>query len=395
MNILFISRLYPAYPAQPVDETSYALHSFAKEWVKAGNIVQVIRPYYAPHNTRKFAKVRTGFKQIDNVPVQVEHFWRVPKTNQIYYFPLFRIFNLLRFRKILSSLKEIKYDVVVGHMTDSFLIAAEIADRLKLPLICGIHQNDTLEHWQSFFCRKLIKKVLAKSAAIACRSNVLLSKMAKLGPAYSAKLFLAQSGVNASLILPEPEFISKAVSAAKYRFVSACVMRDTTKNIHINLAALARLKNIDWHYTVIGDGEDRARLERLTAELGLRQRVAFTGLLPSGEVQRYLRAADFYLLVSAPETFGLTYLEALASGLIVVGAKGQGIDGVIVDGQNGFLAEAGSMDELYRVIVKMINLTAKEKKEILKNTYSTIQLYTEDKQADKYLERMKYFVNKL
>jgi glycosyltransferase involved in cell wall biosynthesis len=377
-----------------VNETSYALHSFTREWVKAGNTVLVIRPYYAPYNARKFAKICTGLRQIDNVVVQVEHFWRVPKTNQIYYFPLFRFLNLLRFHKILLSLKEIKYDVVVGHMTDSFLIAAEIADRLNLPLICGIHQNDTLEHLQSFFCRKLIKKVLAKSAAIACRSNILLAKMAELCPAYSAKLFLAQSGVSASLILPEREFISKANSADKYQFVSACVMRDPTKNIHLNLETLARLKNIDWHYTIIGDGEDRPRLERLTDKLGLRQRVTFTGLLPSAEVMKHLRAADFYLMVSAPETFGLTYLEAMAAGLIVVGARGQGIDGVIIDGQNGFLAEAGSAADLGRVIDKMLKLTSRDKEEILKNTYKTIQLYTDKRQADKYLEQIEHFVNR-
>lgn len=353
--------------------------------------MQVIRPYYVPHNARKFAKVRTGLKQIDNVPVQAEHFWRLPKTNIVYYFPLFRFFNLRRFHKILLALKDVKYDVVIGHMTDSFLIASEIADRLNLPLICGIHQNDTLEHLKSFFCRKFIEKVLTKSIAIACRSNVLLSEMERLSSDYSAKLFLAQSGVASSLILPRQKFISKAASPNKYCFVSVCVMRDTTKNIHINLEALSRLKDVDWHYTIIGDGEDRQRLENLTDKLGLRRRVTFTGLLPVGEVTRHLRAADFYLMVSAPETFGLTYLEAMAAALIVVGAKGQGIDGVVVDGYNGFLAEAGSALDLYKVVSKMLKLTGKAKETILRNTYATIRNYTSAKQAVSYLQNVEKY----
>ena len=66
-------------------------------------------------------------------------------------------------------------------------------------------------------------------------------------------------------------------------------------------------------------------------------------------------------MVSENETLGLVYLEVMAQGCIPVGSRGEAIDGIIVDGRNGFLVNPNNEEDLCLVILK-INKMDKEKK---------------------------------
>ena len=59
-----------------------------------------------------------------------------------------------------------------------------------------------------------------------------------------------------------------------------------------------------------------------------------------------IRNADCFVMVSSREAFGLVYLEAMAKGCIVIGTKGQGIEGIVKHGENGFLCKARDVNEL-------------------------------------------------
>src|SRR5439155_17216983 len=101
---------------------------------------------------------------------------------------------------------------------------------------------------------------------------------------------------------------------------------------------------IDWRYHIIGDGPLRTSLERLAAELGLAQRVTFSGSLPHCEVKRQLRSAHLFLLPSVTASDGdmegipVALMEAMAAGLIAVSTYHSGIPELIEDGATGFLA---------------------------------------------------------
>lgn len=87
----------------------------------------------------------------------------------------------------------------------------------------------------------------------------------------------------------------------------------------------------------IGGGEEQARLEALAAELGIADRVAFTGALPPESIPTYLAASDIFCFASVTETQGLVTLEAMASGLPVVAVDASGTRDVLRDGREGFL----------------------------------------------------------
>ena len=76
-------------------------------------------------------------------------------------------------------------------------------------------------------------------------------------------------------------------------------------------------------YLVIGDGPERASLERLAGDLGLTGQVEFAGQLPHTEALARMRRAHVFVLPSTDEAFGVAYVEAMASGMPAVGALGE------------------------------------------------------------------------
>lgn len=90
---------------------------------------------------------------------------------------------------------------------------------------------------------------------------------------------------------------------------------------------------------LIGDGPQREALEDLVNELGMTDRVTFTGELPFDDIPAYLKAADLFAFASTTETQGLVTMEALAAGLPVAAVDASGTRDVLEDGKQGFLVE--------------------------------------------------------
>jgi N-acetyl-alpha-D-glucosaminyl L-malate synthase BshA len=92
---------------------------------------------------------------------------------------------------------------------------------------------------------------------------------------------------------------------------------------------------------MIGDGPDRPAAEEEARALGVESSVSFLGKLE--QIAPLLAAADLFLLTSQTESFGLSALEALASGVPVIGTKTGGLPEVIRDGETGVLCGVGDV----------------------------------------------------
>jgi 1,2-diacylglycerol 3-alpha-glucosyltransferase len=93
---------------------------------------------------------------------------------------------------------------------------------------------------------------------------------------------------------------------------------------------------------LIGDGPARESLQTLAAELGIADRLTFTGSVPFDEVPAYLKAADAFIFASVTETQGLVTIEAMAAGLPAVAVDGSGTRDIVEHGKEGFLVENDS-----------------------------------------------------
>jgi glycosyltransferase involved in cell wall biosynthesis len=81
-------------------------------------------------------------------------------------------------------------------------------------------------------------------------------------------------------------------------------------------AAAPLLRSDSAHFTVVGDGPERGRLERLVKSLGLEGAVSFCGMLPHAEAMQRLRSSDVMVYPSVREFGGAVVVEALAAGAV-------------------------------------------------------------------------------
>ena len=135
------------------------------------------------------------------------------------------------------------------------------------------------------------------------------------------------------------------------------------KALEDTLAALARVPRVA--LLVLGDGPERAALERRAAQLDVSDRVRFLGAGTRDDVIVLFRAVDAALLTSAWENLPHTLLEALAAGTPVIATAVGGIPEVVRDGENGLLvpprdvaATASAIDRLVRDDVLRASLAA-------------------------------------
>ena len=122
--------------------------------------------------------------------------------------------------------------------------------------------------------------------------------------------------------------------------------------LRVVAAAAARLagqKRV--RLTVIGDGPERARMEREAERLGIADRVEFAGYLTRPAIRERFAHADAFVLVSVLESFGIAALEARAAGLPVVARGDTGMAELLVQGREALLAasDAGVVEHLVRL----------------------------------------------
>lgn len=124
----------------------------------------------------------------------------------------------------------------------------------------------------------------------------------------------------------------------------------TEKNLTelVSLFAMARAHNDKLLLLIVGDGPARKDLEETAARLGVAAHVIFTGMVPPDQVHAYYQLGDVFVSASTSETQGLTYLEAAANGLPLLCRRDPCLDGVLVEGRNGWEYEAE--DEFCEII---------------------------------------------
>jgi phosphatidyl-myo-inositol dimannoside synthase len=103
---------------------------------------------------------------------------------------------------------------------------------------------------------------------------------------------------------------------------------------------------------VVGDGDDRRRLESLAADLGLDGAVRFVGRVSDRDLARWYARCAFFVMPSPDEGFGLVFLEAMRAGKACIGSTGAAEE-VIVDGVTGTIVPSRDEPALVEAVVRL------------------------------------------
>ncbi len=330
MNIGFFSETY----APDVNGVVTSINTFRTELERAGHNVYVFAPgtelFTLPGRRRRergvFRFNSFQYPMYKSIRVAIPFNWPVQR-----------------------KIPKLKLDIVHSHQPFSMgLFATAIARQQKLP---HVHTYHTLypEYAKFYFpgFKRWNARAAEKLSALFCnRVDEVIA------PTEGIREELLHYGVTAPITtlptgVPRQFFEAGDGSAArkKYRLPAKAP-------VLITVARLGQEKSLDhllrsfkqllrFHpearYLIVGDGPARLSLETLARELGIMDRVVFTGLIRKREdVVKAYAAADLFVFASKTDTQCLTLLEAAATGLPLVARYDRPLEMALVDEQNGF-----------------------------------------------------------
>ncbi len=347
MNVIVCTHLYPTEAERTAGNHTFAIKSLIEGARDHGvDIRQVIR--FQPLSvrgrlTRPHASM-AGPLQVIDVP-------RIGTRDT---------FSGALTRLVLGSVSHIEApDVVVCHMCGSFTAARKVFARSGARFIFVAHASD--------FMDSRMEDCLRRADAVYCRSDALRRLLAE-------RYGMQADGVVFSGVARE-EFGSpeRAFAANRLRIVMATQLIPL-RNVAAVLRALKLLPpTLSFDVDLYGDGPLAPEIRDLVVELDLQDRVHMHGFRPRAEVLRAMQDAHLFVMPSAPETFGLAYLEAMAKGCVVIGHAGWGIDGIVVDGANGYLVLSATPDE---IAGKMAAYMASDRDRMHRSAFETAGHYT-------------------
>jgi len=381
MKILVVSgfSMYPAYSGETRRYASYAFHEMLKHYKKHNDVeirVICLRLRY-PKIFNYFKRVRVfntknnGFSEsyIDDVLVYNLPIFKFPKLPVLSSYIRKKSDYL---RKVLLNV-DYKPDIIISITTGfSKRISENLKEYFSCPVILSVHNCDVFSMKRNTNFDK-IDFFSFRSPKI--KKNF-FEKVSKKPLKFTVDTF----GIDESLIIKERENTNK--KKLKMIAVGSLI---PLKNFDILIQAVAKSLEYVEELNIYGEGFQREKLKKIIDKNKLNEVVKLLGEKPKVEVLENLRISDVFALVSSPETLGLAYLEALAKGCIVIGTKDEGIDGVIIDGVNGFLCKPKDVEMLHKVIKKIFFLTESGKSNITKNALSTAKRNTNQFFLKKYI----------
>lgn len=396
MNILFITDLYPIKTNETT--TPVTLHNFVIEWIKQGHSVDVIKPNFIFNSfLRGKPFYKDGFYEFQSVRIfNVNYFTpflfditkKIKKEDK-------RIRSVEAWRNDTSPHPRIQasensyftsdYDIIIAHMPSGIIFANKLAKIFHIPLVCGVHASDIeilTNPIYKFYFRTQLKNAYKNAKKIACRSFVLQNKFNKMFPELSEKTFVANSGINEDVKRRRGVEAWQNYASTHPRIhtsIMTCANLIKRKNIDKLILAVKDLEGFELN--IIGDGKELSRLNLLAQQ----SKINFLGRLPHKEVLEEMQKSDIFILPSVNETFGMVYLEAMASGCITVCTRNDGVDGIIKDDENGFLCDP-SVEGIKETLLKIKNSPNIEK--IIENSLKTIKEYTQESCATNYLKQI-------
>lgn len=119
------------------------------------------------------------------------------------------------------------------------------------------------------------------------------------------------------------------------------------------------VSEIDSVLVLVGDGPEMNRMRQLVSNLGLADKVIFTG--QQSDVVRFYKMSDCFMLLSEQESFGLALLEAMNCGAVPIGSTAGGISEVIQHEETGYITEVGDFKKAAQYIVELLSDDDKHK----------------------------------
>ncbi|MDF2537004.1 MAG: 1,2-diacylglycerol 3-glucosyltransferase [Herbinix sp.] len=299
------------------------------------------------HNVYVFTTTTPG------APEYEHNVFRVPSIPFIFITE--RRVGLFYQPKLAQVIKKLNLDIIHTHTEFSLGIFGRIMAReLKLPIVHTYHTiyedyTHYLTHVKALDRRaKAFARTYSKVACNTAEQVIVPTEKTKeLLMRYSVHkdISVVPTGINLRKFDPK-QYSAEEVNALKKKYgihpedkVLLYIGRvSPEKNLEEIVNAMPEYMKVHANvkFVVVGSGPALEKLETLTKVLHIADRFIFTGAQPWDKIGLFYRLGDVFVSASRSETQGLTYIEALASGLPVVAREDQCLVDILQQGHNGY-----------------------------------------------------------
>lgn len=400
MNIIIITELFWGMEENLEQELGIgtsAIYDLVKHWSEENNVICIRE---IPMGWKRWLKNEIGLLfGRDNVYNKVPAYYEVEgiKVYTVKYlsFPHNKIIGCFFYRriakKINNSLKKISSqpDIIISHMPTfnvMYYIGLMFKNTLKLAVL---HRSDLDRLFKGQKVVKdrvdLLKNNFDK---IFSRSQAIYNRAKETGlPNLTSNIILSSVPMNES---ENRDWLNLHRRQVNILYAGSLIAQKGVQQILYSMKKLIDENML--RLTIVGTGNYEKNLRKITKDLEIEEYVDFVGRKHRDEVYAYMREADLFIMPSYHETFGLVYLEAMSSGCITIGSRGEGIDGVIVDRENGFLVNPYDVDEIAGCLETIISLPEMELKQISDKAVETAHMYSEENVSKQYLKLIEEIV---
>ncbi|HEV3224769.1 MAG TPA: glycosyltransferase [Puia sp.] len=348
MRILFVCDTY--YPQ--LNGVYYFVCRVGPMLQERGHQVAVIAPSETLYLT---------FKKMDRIDV-----YGLPSLPILNYpnvrFPI----PLLLKRRVKRILNSFKPEII--HLQDHFSIAkavVKVNKKLGVPIIGTNHfmtENLTSFVHSEKWKRRLSTYFWSQFSKVFNQLQLVTTPSETAARLIRPKLHVGVVPISSGIDLEEFNPIGNTSAIReKYSLPGKPILLfvgrlDPEKNIEeiIHAVALA-VKKVDFYFVIVGRGIKKNALERLAMELGISERVVFTGYVPDADLPYIYKLSRCFIISSIAELLSLSVLQGMASGLPVIAADIGALGELVHDKVNGYLYKAGDIKMLAQCITEIIS----------------------------------------
>jgi glycosyltransferase involved in cell wall biosynthesis len=169
---------------------------------------------------------------------------------------------------------------------------------------------------------------------------------------------------------------------------------DSEKHVSVLVRAFAEvLKKTKAHLMIVGSGNDLEHLTELAEELGIAENVTLTGRIPEEDKPGIHRIGKVFVMPSPVELQCISMLEAMASGLPVIGVNDGALHELAQDGKNVYLVKTDDVDAIAEKIVKLLG-DEKLREKMAKESVKIAKTHDIEHTLDEFEEIYNYVLKK-
>ncbi|NFG41854.1 glycosyltransferase family 4 protein [Clostridium botulinum] len=316
-------------------------------------------------------------KEKRKINFSIEDNLRTYRYRDFNYFPknplMFKSFNK-RMDKLYKEIvkKEGKVDIIHAHSAMwGGISAAYISEKYNIPLVITEHSSLKYAKYLKDNYKKHIYKAYESCDSLIAVGNGLKKE---LNTYVNKDIEVIHNMVDLSLFNTESDSDTE-IRNNKTTFFS-CAFLEEGKGMEL-LIRCFKEAFINEHVVlkIGGEGSLKSSLEELVKSIGMEKQIFFLGALSRQEVANEMKNCDIFALPSEHETFGVVYIEALACGKPVIGAKNGGAEDIITK-ENGIIIEKNNEGQLISALKYMKENYKNYDENNIRNI--TIKNYSED-----------------